>query len=637
MNKRLLFLLVLLMSLCSAVSAKFTPAAGPTIGNKPSSAMLKAMRAPTSDGYQLRFCGDAYTWYGYPVESKADYTMFIYITPEVATNLAGNKLTDITLCPYIVSNIRGLNGSVFVSEDITGAPITSTDAKIVNGFPNQQRVKMQTVKLETPYTIKADTGFYFGCTIKGCTSDDYPICVDALAPTTFAGEFMISGMEGVGSAAADLGTNIVLYASTQGDKHSLENVFAISDISLGMYTLPIITEASNPSLLISINNIGANSISSLELDYSYGSGGYKTVKTAIDIPGSSENVVEVALDKPAPGRDTLRVKNIKIDGIDQHVAANIPYIAVAGEGYPRKFVVEEGTATGCGFCPRGIVGLETMKEKYPDTFIGIAIHTNWFGADPMTADSYYDLPAKYFTGLPASIVNRDPIYNGDPNAEELEMYHMLWSTQAAPAEIALSASEYDPETNTAEITATTTFAIDDANADYRLAFVLVEDGFISAQTNSFSGGQYGKMGGWESKPSPTPWTFSDVARDIIGIFGIEGSIPAQVKNGEAYTYSVEMPFENAFITYGKVTQGDIKDTRVVALLIDGRSGIILNAARIDADKYYPLSAIPSAINDDTDAPVEYFNLQGVRIPAGCDLPGGVYIKKQGATVKKIVR
>ena len=42
--------------------------------------------------------------------------------------------------------------------------------------------------------------------------------------------------------------------------------------------------------------------------------------------------------------------------------------------YVQKVVGEELTGTWCGWCPRGAVALENMRNKYPDTFIGIAVH-----------------------------------------------------------------------------------------------------------------------------------------------------------------------------------------------------------------------------------------------------------------------
>ena len=43
----------------------------------------------------------------------------------------------------------------------------------------------------------------------------------------------------------------------------------------------------------------------------------------------------------------------------------------------------------------------------------------------------------------------------------------------------------------------------------------------------------------------------------------------------------------------------------------------------------------SSINADNDAPVEYFNLQGIRVNADSMAPG-IYVKRQGNSVSKVL-
>ena len=45
------------------------------------------------------------------------------------------------------------------------------------------------------------------------------------------------------------------------------------------------------------------------------------------------------------------------------------------------------------------------------------------------------------------------------------------------------------------------------------------------------------------------------------------------------------------------------------------------------------SAIDNIVADDANAPVEYFNLQGVKVQ---NPENGLYIKRQGKTVEKVV-
>lgn len=78
----------------------------------------------------------------------------------------------------------------------------------------------------------------------------------------------------------------------------------------------------------------------------------------------------------------------------------------------RLSVVEEVTGTGCGFCPRGWVGMEYMKKNFPRQFAGICLH-QYNTDDPMANYNYAKLG---FMGAPACTIDRasgviDP-YNG---------------------------------------------------------------------------------------------------------------------------------------------------------------------------------------------------------------------------------
>ncbi len=77
----------------------------------------------------------------------------------------------------------------------------------------------------------------------------------------------------------------------------------------------------------------------------------------------------------------------------------------------RYTVIEENTGTRCGNCPRGWVGMEHMREAFPDRFIGIAVHQ--FNADdPMYCADYDKID---LGGAPSCLVDRrggstDPYY-----------------------------------------------------------------------------------------------------------------------------------------------------------------------------------------------------------------------------------
>lgn len=135
----------------------------------------------------------------------------------------------------------------------------------------------------------------------------------------------------------------------------------------------------------------------------------------------------------------------------------------------RRTVVEEFTGTGCGWCPRGWVGMEYLKETFPDMFIGVAVH-QYNTQDPMYCNRYCN-PG--FGGAPTCVIDRketlDPYFGSGAGIDTDFLYYNKVATEV-------------------DVTASGTFSNDlkkvSATADveflancgrYKLAFVLTAD------------------------------------------------------------------------------------------------------------------------------------------------------------------
>lgn len=154
-------------------------------------------------------------------------------------------------------------------------------------------------------------------------------------------------------------------------------------------------------------------------------------------------------------------------------------------------VVEEGTGTWCGWCPKGIVAFEYMDEKYPDTFIGIAAHDR----DVFSEDTYAPIQ-NYFDSYPNCIINRDPQKVCSPLSGNLESEYKNLVRDQAVASMVTSANLED---NVVHAKVTATFANPGKDLDYRIAFVILEDSITGVtQANAYSGGANGEMGGFET-------------------------------------------------------------------------------------------------------------------------------------------
>lgn len=244
----------------------------------------------------------------------------------------------------------------------------------------------------------------------------------------------------------------------------------------------------------------------------------------------------------------------------------------------RRTVIEEGTGMWCGWCPLGIVAMERMKEKYPDTFIGIAVHYD----DILEVNGY--AREMYFAQYPSGWINRK--HETEPmkliEEKDTTYYTMLnggfetffidEQNEETIADLSLTASV---ENQKVTVNAHTRFAINIANASYRLAFVVVEDGMQGSkyyQTNYLNGQTELDLDGFEDLPyTITPFTFNDVALSIAEHReGVPNSVPQQICAGETYNFEYSFTVSNI---------QNSNNARVVAMLIDEKTGHVMNAAQ----------------------------------------------------------
>lgn len=241
--------------------------------------------------------------------------------------------------------------------------------------------------------------------------------------------------------------------------------------------------------------------------------------------------------------------------------------------FPRRVVMEEITATWCGWCPRYIAAIKRFSTQYPDNFIAISIHEN----DMMhpignSFDPFYAM----FNSIPGSLINRTGKF--DPNLDYiLDMFED--AKDNGDATIEASAYFVSIDSSRVAVTTQTTFGYSENNVtEYRIAYVVLEDQVGPyLQANNYSDpqgynseGDY--LGEWRILDNQVSMTFNDVARSILPNWeGASGCVPSIIKEGETYshTYKLTLP-EN-------IQQKS--NLRIVTLLIDGSTGEIMNAAQ----------------------------------------------------------
>lgn len=239
--------------------------------------------------------------------------------------------------------------------------------------------------------------------------------------------------------------------------------------------------------------------------------------------------------------------------------------------YPRKAVCEEGTGTWCGYCVRGIVMLDSIRNNYSDRIIGIAAHSG----DVMQCD-YVSEVAKYLgSSYPTGTVNRRQ--KCDPK-DFIKLAEIFLNNNETLVDMNLETS-FDKSLRTVQARTTLHFAEAQPSNTLALAYAIIENAVHKPgddkyqQHNSYANGQKGKMGGYEKYGEYIPsevMYYNDVARGFVDdLMGIEGSMPTNIEAEQAVTD------ERTFTLPDNILVDD--NVEIVAMLIDKSDGRIINA------------------------------------------------------------
>lgn len=539
--------------------------------------------------------------------SKTKAKGAIYIPAEVAKLYKGKTISVIKVGLAAMSE----NIKVFITKDLNGENlITKTAGNLYNGWNE--------VKLSSTYTIDGE-GFYIGYSYEGNNKS-----------------MGHSAMYSPNGCWADLGDGWKNYATDS--KHNalaltIQAQIAGEDMpkDLWLYTKRnVIVKKNAPCKFeFGIINLSPRIARTLQVGYTIDDAEEKIAEFKTTMGSNVEK--EFSIDYSGfskNGAHTVKFRLISVDGeADAYAGNNTDYTNVkVMDAIPQqRFVVEEGTGTWCGWCPRGIVAFRHMAEKYPETFIGIAVHKN----DPLATNSYSKLT---FKGYPGCYVNRNLKNPTPPEAGTLEVMHNKYVATPPHIGVEVKADFTDDTKKKINAKALTTFFADEQNVNYKVSFVLIENGIKGyKQANYYAGGNYGEMGGFENLPGSVAIDMDHVARMNYSFYGVEGSIPTSVKADETVEYAAQLDvpknIQNADNLY------------LVALLINGK-GEIENAAeaKVTVDPSMSITdnrtlLIPEftfangTLNvNGFSGKVFIYNVYGVEVP-NQSIPSGIYIIK----------
>jgi hypothetical protein len=429
------------------------------------------------------------------------------------------------------------------------------------------------------------------------------------------------------------------------------------DIAVVSINTANIVSAGNIDIEGTIRNMSNQKIlTSYDVVYSIDNGATSSIYSVTGIaiaPGEIHNFTHNVQWNATAGTHNIEVSVSNPNGITDEDSTNNKLsksTLVASQLYPKTVVYEEGTGTWCGWCVRGLVGLNTMAHNINDgTWIGIAVHNN----DPMTVSDYDSFIGTYISGYPSGIVDRysTPI---DPELANLQDIYNEHSSLPTIAKIEITTKSFNNATRDWTIDVASTFGMDLSNADYNTALIIVENGVTGSgvgwsQHNYYAGGGAGDMIDYDGTnyanlPTTVPaadMVYNHVGRELVdGFHGSTNSVPTTITNGTANSFSYSGTLD---------TTWDENHISFVALLIDNSTNQIVNATEVELltvgineidDANYSIFPNPTSgiitIKGSQDAQITVYNMIGNIVYQNnkankntevdlSDLPTGTYV------------
>ena len=404
------------------------------------------------------------------------------------------------------------------------------------------------------------------------------------APALTAG-IQINATEAYSVAGSPSLSNLAAQDPTDADNYYYEFIQGTlpgDNIEITSISTPTIANTgSNVSIAGTITNLGGNTVTSVDVTWDDGSGPNTETISGLNIVtyGTYNFTHGTQLNVANATAYNLNVCAEITGVVDIDSSNNCTTHSVSGLGFmpTRHVLIEEGTGTWCGWCPRGAVAMETLNsDASRPNFIGVAVHNG----DPMTVTAYDN--GANFSGFPGMNVNRK--YLGESvSTTAMESFYDQTVNEPTNCDIAVTGTYDAGGTITAVVTAT--FAAE-VTTEHRLAAILVENGVTGTtgyeQSNYYSfqsqdlalvSPNSGSMPGFDWQNATNPVAAADMVYDHVGIDlygGYDGqsnsiTLPAAANSSQSYTFS------------GTVGGSNPANLHIVGLIINSATGEVMNA------------------------------------------------------------
>lgn len=236
--------------------------------------------------------------------------------------------------------------------------------------------------------------------------------------------------------------------------------------------------------------------------------------------------------------------------------------------------------------------MAALADKYPESFIGIAVHGKMNYDDPMRITDYNSVMATV-QGYPSAFINRGPSIDPYFGTSQSQLLGVLDDFEAS---LTLTEAEMSvwPEWNESQteinVITDVQFFYSSNNAPYALAYVLLADGLQGSESNWWQTNYYSGATGAENEPYIYEYTqkgeqIKDMVYDHVAIMakdvaeGIKGSIAAPLVADAVQRHETTFDLSNGVTSASKFNLlQDKSKLKVVAMLINTETGEIVNAA-----------------------------------------------------------
>lgn len=354
--------------------------------------------------------------------------------------------------------------------------------------------------------------------------------------------------------------------------------FPTNSVTVSDFGQSVVQKGTNRLVPVTFTNTGREPVTTISYTIAT-EGGSTTEETTLNIgsmPLYGTYTARVPFASDDEAKKYLKTLTVtKVNGVENTASekSGKGSLITIFEKVPVVPVVEEFTGTWCGWCPYGMVGMQKAHEAYGGQAVLIAAHSG----DPMECSDYASILDRVGS-FPSANINRETDFY--PSSGTILRQIEAAFDRPAQGKVELSATWADKEKGTVRFDTKCTFVYNDDNAQYGIAFVLLEDGMENStwgQSNYLSGDSGDSdMTFWYNSPGTVYGLKFDhvavAAWDIQN--GVSGSVPTKIQADSPLNFSYIGDISSNSLIQDK------SKLKAVALLVDRMSGTIVNAAQV---------------------------------------------------------